>query len=575
MDGNREFAVSETFSGLDGDGPWVGGPGLVGSLWRYRLVIVAVTALAAIAGYGVSLLLPAKYEAQASLFLRDPGSPAVLTLAGSSSSQSGDHAVFMATQAELAGSDVVYERALQILKRSGTPDDVRRSVVVGPSADLTSITIRATSGDPAESANLATAVGTAYELVAGERIAADAKVAITGLRQVRAQLEAEFDALKAQIAQASGPDQATPLERKASATADLIGGLQVHETELAAQAAVYGSGVESFQEAAPPVSSSQPAPLVLALIGAVLGLVAAGGWAWWAAGRNRRVESEGDAGAILGVPLLGETPWLDVKLRGTGAPSSPPKDPVAAEAYHVVLAALEHALSKVGGKVVAVASAGPGDGKTLAVLNLALAARREGRKVLLVDADERTRQLSQLSRDGGHFDVIGVSHDGEECPAVTVGRWPPPTPLPRPEPPTLGTVLQIGPERNGHHPAGFFRSTEFGKLISFSGQPADLVLIDTPALLDVSEAVTIADNADAILLVVNRGASLADLRRARERLAFTDTPVIGYLLNRGFAQRAYAGSGGAGRGNHRRAFRLNFRPRPRRAGIRPRSARTD
>ena len=151
-------------------------------------------------------------------------------------------------------------------------------------------------------------------------------------------------------------------------------------------------------------------------------------------------------------------------------------------------------------------------------------------------------------------------------PAVTVGRWPPPTPRPRPEPPTLGTVLQIGPsERNGHHPAEFFRSTAFGKLISFSGEPADLVLIDTPALLDVSEAVTIADHADAILLVVNRGTSLADLRRARERLAFTDTPVIGYLLNRGFAQRAYAGSGGAGRG----------RPRPRGAGIRPQSARTD
>ena len=564
MDGNREFAVSETFSGLDGDGPWVGGPGLVGSLRRYWRVIVAVTALAAIAGCAVSLLLPAKYEAQASLFLRDPGRPAVLTLGGTPPSPSGDHAVFMATQAELAGSDVVYERALQILKRSGTPDDVRRSVVVGPSADLASLTIRATSGDPAESANLATAVGTAYELVAGERIAAEAKVAITGLQQVRAQREAEFEALRAQIAQASGPDQAS-LERRAFATSDLIGGLQIHESELAAQAAVYGSGVESFQEAAPPVSSSQPAPLVLALIGAVLGLVAAGGWAWWAAGRNRRVESEGDAGAILGVPLLGEAPRLDAKLRGAGGGSSPPKDPVAAEAYHVVLAALEHALSKVGGKVVAVASAGPGDGKTLAVLNLALAARREGRQVLLVDADERTRGLSQLSRDGRHFDVIGVGHDGEEDPAVTVGRWPPPTPRPRPEPPTLGTVLQVGPERNGQHPAEFFRSTAFGKLIGFSGQPADLVLIDTPALLDVSEAVTIADHADAILLVVNRGTSLADLRRARERLAFTDTPVIGYLLNRGFAQRAYAGSGGAGRG----------RPRHRGAGIRPQSAQTD
>jgi Mrp family chromosome partitioning ATPase/capsular polysaccharide biosynthesis protein len=560
VDGNRELAVSEKFSGLDGDDGWVGGPGLVGSLWRYRLVIVAATALAAIAGYAVSFLLPAKYEAQASLFLHDPGSPAVLILGGSAqSSQSGDHALFMATQAGLASSDVVYERALQILKRGGTAEDLRGSVAVEPSADLASLTIHATSGDRAEAVNLANAVGAAYEAVAGERTAADAEAAITGLRQVLDQRSDEFDALRAQAAQASATDQAA-LEGKALHVADLIGGLQVHQDEIAAQAAVYGSGVESFQSAVAPVSGSQPAPLVLAALGAVVGLVVSGGWAWWAAGRNRRVEAEGDAGAILGVPLLGETPRLGAKLRGVGGGSSPPGelDPVAAEAYHFVLAALEHALSRVGGNVVAVASAGPGDGKTVTVLNLALAARREGRQVLLVDADERTRGLSQLCRDGELFDVISVGRDGEEDPAGNVGRWP------RHEPPTPGTVLQVGP--NGDHPAVFFRSTAFGELIS-SGEPADLVLIDTPALLGVSEAVTISDHADAILLVVNKGTSLADLRRARERLAFTDTPVIGYLLNRGVAPRAYAGYG-AGRDSSARGLL-----RRRGAGERPQHAR--
>ena len=154
MDSNRELAVSETFSELDGDGAWVRGPGLLRSLWRYRLVIVAVTVLAAIAGYAVALLLPAKYEAQARLFLRDPGSPAVLNLSGFPV-QSGDRGVFMATQAEFAGSDKVYERALQILNRGGTPEDLRRLVVVEPSADLASLTIHATSSDPAESAKLA------------------------------------------------------------------------------------------------------------------------------------------------------------------------------------------------------------------------------------------------------------------------------------------------------------------------------------------------------------------------------------------------------------------------------------
>ena len=225
----------------------VGGPGLLGSLWRYRLVDRGRDSARCHRGVCRLPSLPAKYEAEASLFLRDPGSPAVITLGGFPF-QSGDHAVFMATQAELAGSDVVYERALKNLKRSGTPDDVRRSVVVKPSADLTSITIRATSGDPAESANLATAVGNAYEQVTGERIAADAKVAITGLQEMRAKREAEFDALRVQIAQTSGPDLVTLMD-SARATGDRIGELQVHEQEIAAQAAVYGSGVESFQEA--------------------------------------------------------------------------------------------------------------------------------------------------------------------------------------------------------------------------------------------------------------------------------------------------------------------------------------
>jgi Mrp family chromosome partitioning ATPase/uncharacterized protein involved in exopolysaccharide biosynthesis len=526
---------------LDEGDDWVGGPRLFGSLWRYRLVIAVVAVVAAAIGFLVSLLLPARYEAQASLYLHDPGIPSVLSLSDLSSPQSGDHAVFMATEAGFASSDAVFGRALQLLKHDGTPGDLRPSVVVAPSADLASLTIRATADDPAEAAQMANAVGNAYQQLATEHIAGGARDAIARLQQVTDQRNVELDTLRAQTTQATGPDQAT-LARRAQHVADLIGSLQVHQDNIAAQAAVYGSGVQSFEPAVPPVSSSRPPTALLVLGCAVAGLIVAGGWAWWAAGRNRRVEVGGDAGAILGVPLLGETPRLGGNLRGTGDRSLPSDelDPVAAETYHFVLAALEHALSRVGGKAVAVASAGPGDGKTVTVLNLGLAAKREGRKVLLVDGDERTRRLSQLCRDGGHFDVVGVDCDGEEPSTAASKRWRP-SPKPRPKVENVGKVLQIGPdERNGRHPAVFFRTPAFGKLLAVSDdEPEDLVLIDTPALLGVSEAVTIADHADAVLLVVNRGTSLDDLRRARERLAFTDTPLIGYLLNRGSAPRSY------------------------------------
>ncbi len=546
MDGNRELAVSEAFSRVHEDSGWADGPGLVASLWRYRLVIVAVTAMAAVVGYGAGLLLPARYEAQAKVYLRDPGSPAVLTLGGSSQSQSGDHAVFMATQADLASSDLVLVRALQLLNRPGPTDDLGRSVVVAPAGDLSSIVIRSTAADPVDAADVANAVGTAYEQVAGERVAADSKKVIAGLQQVMAQREAEFDALQAQIGQAPVPDQAA-LQRKALHVGDQIGALQVDQSEIASQAAVYGSGVQSFIQAVPPAAESQPRPLLIGLAGAVVGLLATSSWAWWAAGRNRRVEADEDAGAILGVPLLGETPRLEGKRRGPGVSSAQGgADRIDPEAYHFVLAGVEHALSKVGGKVVAVASTGSGDGKTTTVFNLAVAAKREGRKVLLIDGDDRTRRLSHLCRDGEHVDVIGGASDVEQHSTVTVRRWPP-GPRPERSANTKGGVLQLETgERNGHHPAVFFRSTSFGKLIS-SGEPAaDLVLIDTPALLEVSEAVTIVEHADAVVLVVNQGTSWRDLRRARERLAFTDTPLIGYLLTQGSASRTYTGTGREG-----------------------------
>ena len=225
--------MSETSWEPKDDDNGVGGPGLVGSLWRYRLVIVAVTVLAAVAGCGAALLLPSEYEAQASLYLRSIRGARGVNL-GRGPSQSGDHAVFMATQAAIAGSDAVYDERCSF-SNGRTPADIRQSVVVGTSADLTSITITATAGDPVEAAAVANAVGNAYQQVAGERRVDELDAVLTRLREVRAQREAELDSLTA--------TRSATLERRAMHVANLIGTLQVDEDNVAAQAALYGTEV--------------------------------------------------------------------------------------------------------------------------------------------------------------------------------------------------------------------------------------------------------------------------------------------------------------------------------------------
>ena len=230
MDGNREFAVSETFSGLDGDGPWVGGPGLVGSLWRYRLVIVAVTALAAIAGYAVSLLLPAKYEAQASLFLRDPGSPAVLTLGGSPHPSRATTPSSWPPRPSSPAPMWCTSGRCRSSSAAGHPTTSGARWWWGPrptSRRSRSVPPRVTRRNPRTWPRRSAPPMSRWPASASPRTP---RRRSRGLQQVRAQREAEFDALRAQIAQTSGPDQAT-LERKALHMADLIGGLQVHQSK--------------------------------------------------------------------------------------------------------------------------------------------------------------------------------------------------------------------------------------------------------------------------------------------------------------------------------------------------------
>jgi Mrp family chromosome partitioning ATPase/capsular polysaccharide biosynthesis protein len=470
------------------------GPGILSSLWRYRRIVAAATLLAALAGYGAARLQPARYEAQAAMILRDPGSPGVL---GGDSSQSVDLDVYMARQASTATSRMVLERAAGNLDPRLSVAELRDAVQVAPSGDLASLVISARAGDREQAADIANAVGDAYQQVNAESVARQAQRAIASIGEIRTRLQAELDAVR------SG---ATAVVRQQALTQQ-IANLQEREQDIAARAAVYGSGVELFERADPPGSPAQPKPVLTAVLSALVGLLAAGAWAWWAAARHGRAEHREDPGAVVGVPLLGEVPEFRAGRL----------EPAVVESYHFVVASLEHQLSNLGGRSVALTSAAPGDGKTSTALGIAIAARQQHRRVLLVDTDERTRRLSELCREGEALGLIQVSDE----------------PVERLDLSDDGIVLQtLLDGSDSGHPVGALRTPAFRKFLLAAEERADLVLIDTPALLGVSEALAIANQVDAVILVVARGTPLDRLRAARDRLGFTGTPVIGYVFNR-------------------------------------------
>ena len=271
------------------------------------------------------------------------------------------------------------------------------------------------------------------------------------------------------------------------------------------------------------------------MLGALLGLLGAGAWAWWAAARNQRAKRRADPARILGAPLLGEVPQLKARPLLT-----PPQTlgPAVTDAYHSVVAALGHELAIVGGSSIVVTSVTPDDTKTSTTLQIASAAVEEDRKILLIDADERTRRLSQLC---GLIDKAPGERNGQEplpvkaSEAIEDEEYVRCLVLTR-----SGMVLPATPNGSGRgHRSTPVRAPQVRQALRSLGKLFDLVLIDAPAVLPASDALSVAAQADGVVLVVNHQVLLSRLRDVRERLAFVDTPLIGYVYVRPTCWRSH------------------------------------
>jgi len=512
-------------------------PGIVASLLRYWEVVVVAAVVGVVVGYGVAEQGPVRYQADAVLILSDPGGPSVV--GGGEVLDGGDREVYLAKQAEIMTSSVVLERAVELLGGGGSVGEVRGVLDAQPSADLASISIVATGADAGSAAALANAVGTAYEQVTEERVAAEAQRAIASLETLRERYQTNLDA-----SPRSSDGRLSPRQEQ---LAGQIADIEQRQLDITAQAEVYASGVEYFERAEPPASPSQPKPMKGALLGGVAGVLAAGAWAWRAAARNQRAEGRDEPARILGAPLLGEVTRPRVAPVATGSlvPAAG-FDPALDDAYQLVVASMEHELAAVGGNSIAVTSVGQGASRTSTVLQIATAAWRENRTILLIDADVRHRRLSER---------VGAAQDGPEGnghqPALTEGTGHQPA-LPEDESAGAtayidrlvstdsGMVLPIVADpADPWHPAGSSPGVDVGDTVRSIGEMFDLVLIDTPALLSSSDSLGIAGLADGVIVVVAHRVTLSRLRDVRDRLAFVKTPVIGYVYVRPPTNRAH------------------------------------
>jgi succinoglycan biosynthesis transport protein ExoP len=167
-----------------------------------------------------------------------------------------------------------------------------------------------------------------------------------------------------------------------------------------------------------------------------------------------------------------------------------------------------------------VTSAEPREGKSTIVANLALAIAQSGQKVIVVDADLRLPTLHKI------FDLsneIGLSSILRQ--EVTLDEAAQDSKIPGVQ------VLPSGPLPP--NPAELLGSPQMTALIEQLAQQFDLVLLDTPSLLAVTDAAVLVPTVDGVVLVVGRAQARGEaVRAARQQLADVRARSVGIVVNR-------------------------------------------
>jgi capsular exopolysaccharide synthesis family protein len=298
-----------------------------------------------------------------------------------------------------------------------------------------------------------------------------------------------------------------------------------------------------------PTSPVSPDPARTLGLGLLAGLVLGVGLALLREVLDTSVKSAEALTEMTDTPNLGVIPQdLDARANPLVVHIEP-RSP-RAEAFRQLRTNLQFVNVDRHPKRIVVTSAVPSEGKTTTTCNLGLTLAQAGQRVVLVEGDIRRPQLAEyLGLEG----AVGLT-------SVLIGRVAPEDAL-QPWGDLPLEVLTSGPLPP--NPSELLQSRAMELLLGELDRRADVVLIDAPPLLPVTDAALLARMSDGAVLVVRHGKTTVDqLRQAVGNLAKVDAWLLGTVLTMAPAKGPDAYTYGYGYGygyavesGRRRAFR--------------------
>lgn len=466
---------------------------------RSRRKVVVLTMLAlAVPILVLSLLKTPLYSADAELLLQQRSSE---TLFDSNTGARNDPARVVQNEIRIIESEPV--RAM-VRQQIGDAPEISAAPIL--QTDL--IRVTATSTDARRAAAAANAYATSY-------IDYRRKQAVDDTLAASQEVQSKISGLQAQI------DKTPPEQRGALVDAQSL--FQQKLDELQVDAALKQGGAQMVTPAVVPKSPSSPKPVRNTIVAAMLGVAAGVALAFLLEYLDDSVKSKDDLQrAAPGVPVLGLVPvvtgWRakqDAYLISVAEPNSP-----VAEAYRALRTAIQFLALDHPMGTLQVTSANPREGKTTTLSNLAIALASTGQRVLVICCDLRRPRVHEF---------FGLDNDIGFTSAL-LGKVPLAGAIqPVPGQPTL-SLLASGPLPP--NPSELLASHRTAEVLATLRDSYDIVLLDSPPILPVTDALVLSGHVDATLLVAIAGTTTRkEASRAVELLRQVEAPLVGAVLN--------------------------------------------
>ena len=273
------------------------------------------------------------------------------------------------------------------------------------------------------------------------------------------------------------------------------------------------TSLEVYSQPGLATAPSSPNYRLNLIVGAVLGLILGMVVAFISNYFDTSIKSLEDAERMLGLPVLGVIPQ-DAGLLILQGGDSPD-----AEAYRILRTNIELKREIARATTIAVVSANAGEGKTTTLSNLAYVFAQAGYSTLMIDADLRRPRLARYAELESDLGLSSYLAQGAELKDVVFQTGH-----------ANLYMLPSGPVPVD--PSGLIGSNRMQQLLTEVSKRFDVVLVDSPPVLGVSDASLLVSRADATLLVLQpRKMPIKALLRSKSLIQSAGGNIMGLVMN--------------------------------------------